>query len=105
MYLENNGNGKARPQGTCEKCQRQMMLVPLRITCGSFCPTKKCYLSLASLDYFFPCLYLGTAYTSYMLHLEQEVLHYVPQTLLSCFLYFNFDVLSGSSCCILVFYP
>lgn len=29
---------------------------------------QKCHPSLAGLDYLLPCLYLGTAYTSYMVH-------------------------------------
>ena len=40
MYLESNGNAEARLQDTCGNCQQQMMLMPLRITSGSFCSTK-----------------------------------------------------------------
>lgn len=64
---------------------------------------QKCHPSLAGLDYFFHCLYLRNAYSSNMVHLEQKVLHCVPQNLISSFLYFGFDVLSASSCCISVF--
>lgn len=69
--------GDVRLQDTCGKCQWQVMLVPLRVTCEGFCS----HPSLEDLDYSLPCLYSGMAYTLHKMHFEQEVLHYVPQTL------------------------